>query len=93
MQSTVGEISFSGTDGRRWTAKLDSGRPRSWILWQGDRPILWWSRQNVGGVLSHRQGTQFRWRELVREPMDSPLSGLEVPSGYQPVECHERDLS
>ena len=87
------EISFEGQNGRRWTAKLDAGSPESWILWEGEQPILWWSRQDEGGVLSHRQGVQFRWRELVREPLDSPPSELQIPPGYRSVDCHERGPS
>ncbi|MGB5295696.1 MAG: hypothetical protein WBP34_12140, partial [Thermoanaerobaculia bacterium] len=72
--------------------RLDAGRPTSWVLWEESRPALWWSRQGEVGVLSHRQGIQIRWREIVNEPLQSPLVDLQVPSGYESLECHTRDL-
>jgi len=86
------EIDFRGRDGQRWTSRLDAGRPMSWVLWEESRPALWWSRQGDGGVLSHRQGIQIRWRQIVNEPLKSPLVDLQIPSGYGPSECHTRDL-
>jgi hypothetical protein len=90
--SSAEEIDFRGSDGRRWTSRLDGGRPTTWILWEESRPALWWARQGEGGVLSHRQGIQVRWREIVNEPLKSPLVDLQIPSGYAPTECHARDL-
>jgi len=90
--SSGGEIEFRGNDGRRWTARLEEGRPMSWILWEGDRPLLWWSRQGQGGVLSHRQGVQYRWREIVSEPLPSPLGDLQIPTGYRALDCHASNL-
>lgn len=90
--SSAEEIDFRGRDGRRWTSRLDAGRPTSWVLWEESRPALWWSRQGEGGVLSHRQGIQIRWREIVNEALQSPLVDLQVPSGYESLECHTRDL-
>ena len=91
-RSSAEEIEYQSLDGRRWTARLDSGRPLSWVLWEGERPVLWWSRQGAGGMLSHRQGIQIRWREVVSEPLRGPLVDLQVPSGYQPAVCDASHL-
>jgi hypothetical protein len=90
--SAEGEFDYLDAGGRRWSGRLEHGGPISWILWQGERPYLWWSRQDAGGVLSYRQGIQFRWREIVVEPMRSPADDLQIPSSYQPLDCHARDL-
>lgn len=91
-QSSSGELRFRDADDRRWTARIDDGRPESWVLWGDDRPLLWWSRQGTGGVLSHARGVQFRWREIVREPMEHPPADLQIPVGYRPSDCHASDL-
>lgn len=91
-RSSAEEIDFRGSDGRRWTSRLEAGRPKSWVLWEDSRPALWWSRRGEGGMVSHRQGIQIRWREIVAEPLQSPVLDLQIPSGYGPSECHARDL-
>ena len=88
VKSSALELDFRGSDGRRWTSRLDAGRPTSWVLWEDSRPALWWSRRGEGGVLSHRQGIQIRWREIVNEPLQSALVDLQIPSGYAPSRCH-----
>lgn len=92
VQSSAEAIEFQSFDGRRWTARLDSGRPLSWVLWEADRPVLWWSRQADGGLLSHRQGIQIKWREVVGERLRAPLEDLQVPTGYQPSICDASHL-
>jgi len=89
---TTDEIDFRGEDGRRWTSRLTTGQPSSWVLWEEDRPVLWWSRQGEGGMVSHRQGIQIKWREIVSEPLLEPVAELQIPSGYQVSECHANDL-
>jgi len=89
---TTDEIDFRGEDGRRWTSRLATGQPSSWVLWEEDRPVLWWSRQGEGGMVSHRQGIQIKWREIVSEPLLDPVAELQIPSGYQVSECNANDL-
>lgn len=90
--SSASEIDFRDRDGRRWTSRLDFGRPTSWVLWEESRPALWWSRLGDGGVLSHRQGIQITWREVVDESLQTPLVELQIPTGYGQSECHSHDL-
>ncbi len=85
-------LSFIDDQGRKWTATLKEQQVSSWTLWMGDEPLLWWTRQAKGGILSHRRGSQFRWKEVVAEALDSPYSGVELPSTYQRVICSESDL-
>lgn len=85
---------FRDARGRSWQARLEAGAPVSWTLRQGGRPYLWWSGRDGEGVLSHRAGTQFRWRETVREPLvDGLLDALAPPADYLRGVCDERDLS
>ncbi len=85
-------LDFTDAGGSRWTATLDGGEVASWTLWENAAPTLWWSRQPRGGILSHRDGAQFRWRLTVAEPLADPEPALEVPTDYLPVECDEWDL-
>ena len=91
-QSSSEELDFRSADGRRWTVRLGAGRPSSWVLWDEDRPVLWWRRQGDGGMLSHRQGIQIKWREIVNEPLRAPLTDLEIPAGYRAGECDASHL-
>lgn len=74
--------------GRRWTARREAGALAAWTLWEEGEPVLWWLRQPRGGILSHREGSQFRWKEAAREPLpDGGYSPLEVPEGYALGAC------
>lgn len=86
------ELSFLDDQGRRWTAALKDRQVSSWTLWMGEEPLLWWTRQAKGGILSHRRGSQFRWKEVVVEALDGPYGGVEPQSSYQRVVCSESDL-
>lgn len=82
-----GEVELIDRGGRRWTATLGPSGPTSWTLWREGEPILWWSGDGPQGVLSHRAGSQFRWRESVREPLAGDLAPLAVPPGFARGEC------
>jgi len=74
--------------GQRWTARWEGELLASWTLWQTGEPRLWWSRQPRGGVLSHRDGSQFRWRQVTREQLlPSSYRRLEAPAEYRFGEC------
>ena len=77
---------------RRWTARREGERLESWTLWLGEVPTLWWISGQDGGILSHRRGVQFRWRQVVRENLDGELRALVPPDGYLEVICHEPSL-
>jgi len=89
--SVTGDARFDFTDAenRRWTGSLEAGKPASWMLWEEEQQVLWWSRQDKGGILSHRQGVQFRWRTVVREPLKSTFERLAVPESYTRAACYE----
>jgi hypothetical protein len=78
--------------GQRWTANWEDELLASWTLWQEGEPRLWWSRQPRGGVLSHRDGAQFRWRQVAREKLlASSYKRLETPAEYRFGECRPED--
>lgn len=92
--SVTDDARFEFTDPgrRRWTGSLEGGRPLSWALWEGEQPVLWWTRQDNGGILSHRRGVQFRWRTVVREPVGNGFERLAVPEKYAKAACYESHL-
>ncbi|MGB6362116.1 MAG: hypothetical protein WBG64_05545, partial [Thermoanaerobaculia bacterium] len=47
---------FTDPNQRRWTGSFEAGKPSSWMLWEGEQPLVWWTRQDKGGILSHREG-------------------------------------
>ena len=87
------EIDFVDREGRRWTGRAKDGDLAAWTLWGEGEPILWWTRKQSGGVLSHRRGAQFRWRQVVSEPLAGGLEQLRVPDGYRRESCEESGLS
>ena len=87
-----GSTDFSDSEGRRWSIRREGGELRAWTLWILEIPTLWWTRQNKGGILSHRDGSQFRWRRVVEEPLGSAIKGLDPPKDYAQVLCNEYDV-
>lgn len=87
-------IDFADAEGRRWTARLTDGRPRSWTLWAagGREPRISWLAAGDEAVLSDReQGVQLRWREIVAEPLAGDLEPVASPPGYREMVCGEAD--
>lgn len=79
---------WTDATGRRWTVRWEDDLPAAWTMWEGGEPQLWWSRQREGGVLSHRDGSQFRWRRTAREKLlPASYRRLEVPADYRLVDC------
>jgi len=87
-----GSVDFTDASGRKWSVRTEDNQITAWTLWSQDEPILWWTRQSKGGILSHREGSQFRWRQVVEEPLDSELQLLTPPESYQQTSCDESDL-
>jgi hypothetical protein len=88
-----GWVEYTDPNGQRWTVTWKDGQAESWTQWVESRPALWWTRRAKGGILSHRDGIQFRWREVVNEPLEEDLGTLPVPEEYQQVSCHDPDVS
>ncbi len=82
-----GGIDFVDRGGHRWTARTQGGILAAWTLWSEDSPLLWWTRQKAGGILSHRLGRQFRWREVAKEALDGDLERLRIPDGLSQEPC------
>ena len=89
----LGSTESRDEQGRRWSIRTEEDGMAAWTLWVEDVPTLWWTRQPKGGILSHRDGSQFRWRQVVEEPMGGEWISLEPPESYPQVSCHEYDLS
>lgn len=88
---TFSQGGFVDAAGRRWSARTNGEAPTAWTLYDPDGPLLWWTAQGKGGILSHREGVQFRWRRSVRENLTETLSTLPVPAGYERRSCDGSD--
>ncbi len=73
--------------GRRWSVSRDGPSISGWTMWREGRPLLWFRRVAGGGILSHREGSQFRWRETLVEPLDEAPQPLESPARTRTVTC------
>jgi hypothetical protein len=84
-------LDYRDAAGRRWTARIEAGRPVSWALWEEGEAAVWWQRRDGEAFLSDRErGSQLRWRETLREPLPAAAGGLAappVPDGYRAVDC------
>lgn len=92
LDASAATLDWLDASGRRWTARRDGARPVAWTLWQDERPLAWWTRVEDGGILSHRNGAQARWREVAGEPVPLPVAALAPPTGYRETSCDELDL-
>lgn len=88
------EFDFKDGTGRRWYGTLgEEGLVQGWTLSEGSTPKVWWIRREDWAILSDRdRGVQVRWREVLRENLDSEPAALEAPSGYREAVCGEPDL-
>jgi hypothetical protein len=86
------ELEFLDADGERWSARLAGGEAIAWTLWSRGQPALWWTRESKGGILSHRAGSQIRWRFTLSEPLPGTWQPLRPASSYPQVDCRETDL-
>jgi hypothetical protein len=86
------ELSFRDHRDRRWSAVLEKGRLANWTLWAEGMPEVWWQALEEWALLSaRREGLQLRWKQVVAEPMSSPLTQMEVPDGYLPGACADAE--
>lgn len=76
--------------GRRWTVSGNGPEPSKWTVWQSDEPWLWWRREAAGeGLLSHRAGTQLRWKRVADEPMSGEIPELALTPEYVKIACED----
>ena len=90
----VGDSVEDFESGRRWSIRRqDDGAIAAWTMWVGEQPMLWWTRQDKGGILSHRDGSQFRWRLVIEEEIEASLARLAPPPGFREIPCHDFHVS
>jgi hypothetical protein len=75
--------------GRQWSVLRDERELLGWTLWKGETPLLWFQHLEEGGILSHRGGGQFRWRETLKEALGGIPAPLSQPKGLRTVSCEE----
>ncbi len=81
-------VSFLDARGFRWNGELEGDQLQWWSLVEDGEAVVWWRREERGGVFSDRRGKQeVRWREVVREQLRSPLAEVEIPARFEPGEC------
>lgn len=81
-------VTFLDARGFRWNGELDGDRLQWWSLVEGGEAVVWWRREEHGGVFSNPRGKQeVRWREVVREQLRSPLAEVEIPAKFSPGDC------
>ncbi|MDX1503040.1 MAG: hypothetical protein R3325_11840 [Thermoanaerobaculia bacterium] len=83
---------FEDAEGRWWSLREGPEGLAAWTLWSGDEPVLWWQAQPRGGILSHRRGSQFRWRSSVAEETEGSRFAAVVPEGYDRLDCAAWDV-
>jgi hypothetical protein len=83
----MGQTRLVDDRGREWTVTEDRGEVQHWTLWRDEEPLMWFQRVNDGGLLSHRGGGQFRWRESLREELLEMPETLTRPETVRSVSC------
>lgn len=89
---TEGEVEYTASDGRPWSARFEDGLVVTWTLWQDGRPLAWWKRDGTGSILSHRDGAQALWRTVADERSQGDLERMAVPADYSVGRCDVNDL-
>lgn len=74
---------------RRWTGVRASGAWKSWTLWRGADPIVWFRSDGAEALLSGRRPAfQLRWRETASGPLPAGATvELEPPEDYTEGRC------
>ncbi len=81
-------VSFLDARGFRWNGELDGQQLQWWSLVEDGEAVVWWRREDRGGVFFDRRGNQeVRWREVVREQLESPLGEVEIPARFARGDC------
>lgn len=88
----AGAVEATTPEGR-WRFTWRDGELVQWGLWRRARPLVWWRREEGGGVLSSARGEQLRWRERVREPMSALPAPASPPAGTEETSCEHLAVS
>ncbi len=92
LESVAGDGEYRDRKGRRWTVittlTASGPEPSGWTLWENGEPWLWWHGEAAGeGMLSHRAGTQLRWKRVAGEPLSGEIAPLVLTPKYESVAC------
>ena len=91
LKQAEGKVSFLDEQGQLWNGGLNGERLEWWSLIENGEPIVWWRREERGGTFSDAEGEQqVSWSEVVRERLEDPLAGLEIPGRFEPGDCGSR---
>ena len=83
-----GKIAYRDSRGQEWNGMLENGSLAWWSLLRDGEAVAWWRNHEGENIFSDRRGgQQVRWTEQVRELLETPLSGLEVPEKYREGAC------
>ena len=83
-------VSFLDARGFRWNGQLESEQLQWWTLLDAGEAVVWWRREDSGGVFTDPRGErEVRWREVVREQLKSPLGAVEIPARFDRRACGE----
>lgn len=81
-------VSFLDARGFRWNGELDGEQLQWWSLVENGEAVIWWRREDRGGVFADQRGNQeVRWREVVAEQLKSPLGEVEIPKRFSSADC------
>ncbi len=90
LEPGASEGEYRDRQGRRWTVAVAGARLSRWTVWQAGEPWLWWLQEAAGqGVLSHRAGTQLRWRRVAGEPLIGEIPPLSLTPGHIEIGCED----
>lgn len=83
-------VAFLDARGQLWNAGIVGQDPEWWSLVEAGEVVVWWRREDDGGVFADNQGEQeVRWREIVRESLETPVAAVTVPSDYRSIDCDQ----
>jgi hypothetical protein len=88
LEPAAGAGEYRDRQGRRWTVTLADDEPTAWTFWEAGEPRIWWLREAAGEArLSHRAGTQLRWKRVAVEPLPGELDPVVVEESYEQIPC------
>ncbi len=90
LNQDEGRVAFLDLRGQLWNAGLTGGKLDWWSLIEAGEVIVWWRREEDGGVFADSDNKQeIRWREIVREKLEGPLAALQAPPSFRQIGCED----